>query len=50
MILAFFMLIGDAWDDSIKNPENQPYVFEVAFNFHLEPEQVTQKQFNQRYP
>jgi len=50
MILAFFMLIQIVWDDSVKNPKNQPYVSEVAFNLYLEPEEVTQKQFNTRYP
>ena len=37
------------WEDSIKNPVNQPYVVEVAFNLGIEPYEVTQAQFNRRY-
>lgn len=37
------------WKDSIKNPDNQPYVVEVAFNLGIEPHEVTQAQFNRRY-
>lgn len=35
--------------DSIYNPENQPYVLECAFNLGIDIEDVTQKQFNERY-
>ena len=37
------------WKDSVKNPENWPYVVEVAFNLGIEPYEVTQAQFNRRY-
>ena len=37
------------WEDSIKNPANQPYIVEVAFNLGIEPHEVTQAQFNRRY-
>jgi len=37
------------WDGSIHNKANQPYVIEVAFNLDIEPNEVTQKQFNARY-
>jgi len=37
------------WDGSIYNKENDPYIFEVAFNLGIHPDSVTQKQFNQRY-
>jgi hypothetical protein len=42
-------LVGYAWEDNIKNPDNKEYVQEVAFNLGIKPLQVTQKQFNQRY-
>lgn len=38
-----------AWKDSIKNPENDAYVVEVAFNEGVDKSQVTQEQFNKRY-
>lgn len=38
------------WEDDIKNPENKPYVAEVAFNEGIKnPKRVTQEQFNKRY-
>jgi len=37
------------WDYSIHNPENEPFITEVAFNLDIKPEDVTQKQFNHRY-
>lgn len=37
------------WDNNINNPANDAYVVEVAFNLDIEPWQVTQEQFNQRY-
>jgi hypothetical protein len=37
------------WVDSIKNPENQEFVEEVAFNLCIPVDQVTQEQFNSRY-
>lgn len=37
------------WEDSIKNPANQPYIVEVVFNLGIEPQEVTQAQFNRRY-
>ena len=37
------------WPNSIKNPENDPYILECAFNLGIEPHEVTQRQFNQRY-
>ena len=36
-------------DYDIRNPINQPYVLETAFNLGISPDQVTQSQFNQRY-
>jgi hypothetical protein len=35
--------------NSIKNPENQEFVEEVAFNAGVKPKKVTQIMFNQRY-
>jgi len=37
------------WEDSIKNPENEEFVCEVAFNEGITAEEVTQAQFNARY-
>lgn len=37
------------WEDSIHNPENEEFVVEVAFNLDIDPEDVTQEMFNQRY-
>lgn len=37
------------WVNSIKNPENQEFVEECAFNLHISADKVTQEQFNKRY-
>jgi len=37
------------WEDSIKNPANDAYVTEVAWNLGIEKHEVTQAQFNRRY-
>ena len=37
------------WADNIKNPENEEFVEEVAFNLGIHADQVTQQQFNKRY-
>lgn len=49
MILIYFLMLFSNYEDSIHNPENEEYVVEVAFNLDISPEQVTQKQFNNRY-
>ena len=38
-----------SWADNIKNPENEEFVEEVAFNMHITADKVTQEQFNKRY-
>jgi hypothetical protein len=38
-----------AWSDNIKNPDNQEYVKEIAFDLDIKVEQVTQEDFNKRY-
>ena len=38
-----------AWEDDINNPDNAPYVVEVAFNESCTIDQVTQHMFNLRY-
>jgi hypothetical protein len=38
-----------AWEDDINNPDNQPYVLEVAFNEGCDVDEVTQRMFNARY-
>jgi len=37
------------WDHSIKNPANEEYVDEVAFNLGKKIKNITQDEFNQRY-
>jgi len=37
------------WANCIKNPANEEYVEEVAFNLNIKPTEVTQEQFNSRY-
>ena len=37
------------WVNNIKNPENQEFVEECAFNLHIPANKVTQAQFNKRY-
>lgn len=37
------------YQDSIENPENQPFVLETAFNLGIDTTEVTQEQFNERY-
>jgi len=37
------------WANNIKNPENEEFVVEVAFNLNKPVSQVTQKEFNNRY-
>lgn len=38
-----------SWYNSIKNPENAEYVYEVAFNENITLDKVTQEMFNKRY-
>lgn len=38
-----------SWADNIKNPENEEFVEEVAFNLHKPVSQVSQQEFNNRY-
>ena len=47
VVLAVYNKI--TFKDSIHNPDNAPYIIECAFNLDIQPGQVTQKQFNQRY-
>ena len=53
LILGSCKSSGHACDaygkNSIKNPENQEFIEEIAFNAEIKPEKVTQKMFNQRY-
>lgn len=37
------------WEDDIRNPENEEFVVETAFNLGKKPKKVTQDEFNQRY-
>ena len=34
-----------SWADDIENPENEPFVVEVAFNLGIEPQDITQMDF-----
>ena len=47
VVLAVYNKI--TFKDSIHNPANEPYLIECAFNLGCQPNQVSQKQFNQRY-
>lgn len=38
-----------AWECSIQNPENSEFVVETAFSLGIEPYEVTQEQFSERY-
>ena len=53
LILGSCKSSGHACDaygkNSIKNPENQEFIEEIAFNEGVAPEEVTQIMFNQRY-
>lgn len=40
---------GTVWENSIYNPDNVPYVLEVAFNLDIPIKSVTQQRFNERY-
>lgn len=40
---------GVSWEDNIKNPENEEFLVETAFNLDIPLNEVTQKQFNARY-
>lgn len=37
------------WEHDIKNPANEEYVNEVAFNLNKKLKNVTQEEFNDRY-
>lgn len=37
------------WSNNIKNPDNEEFIQEVAFNLNKQPQQVTQQEFNNRY-
>ena len=37
------------WEDSIKNPDNDEFVTEIAWNRGIEKHEVKQWMFNQRY-
>jgi hypothetical protein len=37
------------WTNSVKNPQNEEFINEVAFNLNKAPQQVTQQEFNTRY-
>lgn len=41
--------VDSTWVDNIVNPDNQPFVLEVAFNLDIPVDSVTQEQFNARY-
>ena len=47
LTLALFAKLW--WTNSIHNQYNQPWVLEAATELGIEPHQLTQKQFNNRY-
>lgn len=52
-ILGIFALLTSCkvtkWSDSVKNPDNVEYVIETGFQLGKLPQEVTQKEFNERY-
>ena len=49
-IVAPLLLLNQcSYKNSIHNPENSAFVVETASNLDIEPGEVTQKQFNERY-
>ena len=50
-VIGFILAVYNkmTFKDSIKNPENSPYLVECAFNLGIETHEVTQSQFNNRY-
>lgn len=48
IIISILVLIN-AWENSIYNPDNEEFVVEVAFNLEISVDEVTQEQFNDRY-
>ena len=40
---------SDDYANSIENPENRQFVLECAFNLEIPSDEVTQRQFYQRY-
>ena len=51
IVLGLVMAIHNSimWKDSIRNPANDPYIVELAFNLGIEKHEVTQADFNRRY-
>jgi len=51
LIVGFIFALYNkmTWKDSVKNPENDEYVTEIAFNRGIEKHEVKQWMFNQRY-
>ncbi len=51
IILGVYRGIKDyyGWKDNIHNPDNQPFVVEVAFNLDIPVDSVKQWQFDERY-
>ena len=47
VILAIYNKL--TWEDSIKNPANDAYLVECAFNLGIEKHEVKQYQFSDRY-
>lgn len=51
MVMLIFLLFPLAikWEHNVKNPENEEFVVEVAFNLNKKVCEVTQDEFNERY-
>lgn len=52
--LVYFSVLGliihiSEYKDSIKNPVNAEYVIQTALDYEIDPDEVTQEMFNQRY-
>jgi len=50
VLMFFFQWLGIRnHPDNVRNPDNQPYRLEIAFNLGIDMNDVTQAQFNERY-
>jgi len=49
LLIPISLISCTSYHNSISNPDNKEYIEEVAFNKGIKVNQVTQKQFNQRY-
>lgn len=49
MLIFLLFPLAIKWEHNVKNPENEEFVVEVAFNLNKKVCEVTQDEFNERY-